>query len=112
MNSFPISASPILYLMDDNNNILHTIIGNAQISSSLMGTLNSITGLLEKESLVDFVFDEAVIDDLDILSKMIVELRFDTPNPSNGISEIQSIPYGAKVKLKLSGIFNSTVVIP
>ena len=112
MNSFPISASPILYLMDDNNNILHTVIGNAQISSSLMGTMNSITGLLEKESLVDFFFDEAVIDDLDILSKMIVELRFDTPNPSNGISEIQSIPYGAKVKLKLSGIFNSTVVIP
>lgn len=112
INSFPISASPVLYLMDENNTILHTVIGTAQISSSLMGELNVTSELLEKESFIDFIFDETMIDDLDILTKMIVELRFDSPNPVNGISELQNIPYGAKVKLIMSGIFNSTIVVP
>ena len=111
-NSFPISASPLLYLMDVNGTILHTLVPDAQISSSLMGEVNVNSGLMEKESQVNFIFSEEMLADINTINRLVLELRFVTPNPTTGFNEFQSIPFGAKVKLKMQGNFNPTLVVP
>lgn len=111
LNSFPVSASPLLYLLDEDNTVLHTVIGDAQVSTAMMGDLNPDTGLMEKESLVRFIFSEELLSDINSIKKIIVELRLDTPNPISGVSEMMEVPFGAKVLLKMLGNFNTTVLL-
>ena len=111
LNSFPVSASPVLYLLDEDNTVLHTVIGDAQVSSAQMGEVNPNTGLMEKASLVKFIFPEELLSDINSIKKIIVELRLDTPNPISGVSEMLDIPFGAKVLLKMLGNFNTTVLL-
>ena len=110
-NAFPLSCQPVLYLMDENNNILHTIIAESQISSSLMGTTDPTDGIKKKKSNVDFVLNESVTNDLKLVKKVIVEAVFNTPNITSGLSEQQNIPNGAFLAVNLKLRLNSKIVL-
>ena len=109
-NAFPIACEPVLYFMDENNFVLHTVVASAQISSSKLGSMNPLTGLLEKKSSVEFILPEEVIADLNNIKLVAVEARFDTPNYQSGLNEQQSIPYGAFLAVKLNVKLNGTIV--
>ncbi|MFY7669145.1 MAG: hypothetical protein ACOVQG_10395 [Crocinitomicaceae bacterium] len=109
-NAFPISCEPVLYFMDENNFILHTIIGSSQIPSSKLGNMNPQNGLFEKKSSVQFVLPETLVSDLSKIKFVLVEARFDTPNYQTGINEQQSIPFGAYLAVKLNIKLNGTII--
>jgi len=110
-NAFPMSCGAVLYLADSTGTILHTVVAESEISSALMGTLDPVDGLMKKKSKVDFTLDAATVKDLPLLKKVIVEATFNTPNPSNGLSEIQSVPLGAFLAVKLNLKVNTKVVL-
>ena len=109
-NSFPISCQPLLYLMDENNFILYTIIGDSQISSSIQGTIDPKDGLMKKKSTVNFVVDESIAKNISAIKKVVIETIFNTPNASSGLSEIQSIPNGASLSVRLKLKLNAKII--
>lgn len=109
-NAFPISCEPTLYFMDENNFILHSVIGTAQISSSKLGSINPQSGIMEKKSNVEFDLPPALISDLNKIKYVIVEARFDSPNYQTGLNEQQSIPFGAFLAVKLNIKLNGTIL--
>lgn len=109
-NAFPVSCEPTFFFMDENNFILHSVIGTAQISSSMLGTLNSQNGLMEKNSNIEFDLPQALVSDLNKIKYVIVEARFDSPNYQTGLNEQQSIPFGAFLAVKLNIKLNGTII--
>jgi len=109
-NAFPISCEPVLFFMDENNFILHSVIGSAQISSSKLGSVNQQSGLMEKKSSIEFSLPPALVSDLDKIKFVIVEARFDSPNYLTGINEQQTIPFGAFLAVKLNIKLNGTII--
>ena len=109
-NAFPLACEPILYLLNENGSILYTINATSQIYSSLLGSLNTQSGLFEKSSLLEFVLTEDIVKNLDNIKKIIVQAKFDTPSPSSGINEVQSIPFGAFLAVKLRLKLNAEIV--
>ncbi len=109
-NAFPLACEPILYLLNENGSILYTINATSQIYSSLLGSLNNQSGLFEKSSLLDFVLTEDIVKNLDNIKKIIVQAKFDTPSPSSGINEVQSIPFGAFLAVKLRLKLNAEII--
>jgi hypothetical protein len=109
-NAFPLSCEPKLYFMDENNFILHTVLGTTQIASSSLGSVNPLNGLKEKKSQVDFILPSELVDDINKIKYVLVEARFDTPNPITGSNESQTIPYGAFLAVKLNVKLNGTIV--
>jgi hypothetical protein len=96
--------------MDENNFILHTVLGTTQIASSNLGTLNPLSGLKEKKSQVEFLLPSELVSDLNRIRFVAVEARFDTPNPTTGSNESQTIPYGAFLAVKLNVKLNGTII--
>jgi len=97
-------------LLNENGSILYTINATSQIYSSLLGSLNNQSGLFEKSSLLDFVLTEDIVKNLDKIKKIIVQAKFDTPSPSSGQNEAQSIPFGAFLGIKLRLKLNAEIV--
>ncbi len=110
MNAFPFACEPILYLLNENGTILNTINATSQIYSSLLGSLNTQSGLFEKSSLLEFVLTEDIVENLDKIKKIVVQAKFDTPNPLTGWNEAQSIPFGAFLAVKLRLKLNAEIV--
>lgn len=109
-NAFPYAVSPVLYLANEAGDILFTVIGDAQISSSEMGVINPQTGLKEKTSTVQFNLSEEIITQLNSIKKVIAELRVDSPDINTGANIPVSIPYGAYVSVKLSAVMQTKIV--
>ncbi|NBW30089.1 MAG: hypothetical protein EBR35_02365 [Flavobacteriales bacterium] len=109
-NAFPLACEPILYLLNENGTILNTINATSQIYSSLLGSLNTQSGLFEKSSLLEFVLTEDIVENLDKIKKIVVQAKFDTPNPLTGWNEAQSIPFGAFLAVKLRLKLNAEIV--
>jgi len=109
-NAFPVSCEPVLYFMDENNFVMHTVLGSSQIASSILGSFNIQSGLFEKKSSVGFILPAPLIADLDKIKFVAIEARFDTPNGTTGINEQQSIPYGAFLAVKMNVKLNGTIV--
>ncbi len=109
-NAFPVSCEPVLYFMDENNFVLHTVLGSTQIASSNMGSINPLNGLKEKKSQVEFIMSSELVSDINKIKFVAVEARFDTPNPISGMNESQTIPFGAFLAVKLNVKLNGTIV--
>ena len=75
-----------------------------------MGSLNTQSGLFEKSSSLDFVLSEDIVKNLDNIKKIVVQAKFDTPSPSSGINEVQSIPFGAFLAVKLRLKLNTEII--
>ena len=109
-NAFPVSCEPVLYFMNENDFVLHTVLGSSQIASSVVGSFNAQSGLFEKKSSVEFILPKELIADLDKIKFVAIEARFDTPNSTNSVNEQQSIPYGAFLAIKMNVKLNGTII--
>ncbi len=111
VNAFPFSCDPVLYFMTEDGHILHSIIGNSQISSCEMAVIDPIDGLKKQPSHIEFVVDEDIVADLPTLKKIIVEARFDSPNPSTGVSEPKQVQAKAFLSFKLRMKLKTSMVL-
>ena len=80
------------------------------IQSSSYGTVDPIDNLKKKTSILEFIFTDALINDLELIKKLKVEVRLDTPNPINGINYNVAIPFGAFIGIKLKTAFQTKTV--
>jgi hypothetical protein len=110
-NAFPFSCDPVLYLMTEDGQILHTLIGSSQISSCEMAVIDPIDGLKKQPSHIEFLLGKEQLADLAILKKIIVEARFDSPNASTGISEPMQVQAKAFLSFKLRMKLNTKVIL-
>lgn len=110
-NAFPFSCDPVLYLMNQQGQILYSIIGNSQISSCEMGAIDPQDGLKKQDSHIEFVMEKDMVKDLDVLTKMIVEARFDSPNPSTGINEPKQVKAHAFLSFKVRMKLNTKMIL-
>ena len=63
--------------------------------------------------LVEYVIQywgKRFVKNLDKIKKIVVQAKFDTPSPSSGINEVQSIPFGAFLAVKLRLKLNAEIV--
>ncbi len=100
-NAYPFRASAELILLDGNKNILHEVIGSSDLESGLYGPIEAESGLNVKKSTSRFVLSEAVLKDINRVKYMIVRVKLNSPDPVTGISEQQSIPVGAFIRVKV-----------
>lgn len=109
-NAFPLSCEPILYFLNADGIIINTVSASSQIYSSLTGSINTQSGLFEKSSFVNFILNEEMVQNLNNTKKIIVQTKFNTPNPISGQNEVQAIPYGAFLAVKLKLKLNTDIV--
>ena len=110
-NAFPFSCDPLLYLMTEDGQILHTLIGSSQISSCEMAAIDPMDGLKKQPSHIEFLLEKEALSDLSIIKKIIVEARFDSPNTSTGLSEPKQVQAKAFLSFKLRMKLNTKVVL-
>jgi hypothetical protein len=110
-NAFPFSCDPVLYLMTEDGQILHTLIGSSQISSCEMAAIDPLDGLKKQPSHIEFLIEKEALSDLAIIKKIIVEARFDSPNPSTGLNEPKQVQAKAFLSFKLRMKLNTKVVL-
>ncbi|MEN9987261.1 MAG: hypothetical protein RLZZ585_300 [Bacteroidota bacterium] len=110
-NAFPFSCDPVLYLMTEDGQILHTLIGSSQISSCEMAAIDPLDGLKKQPSHIEFLLEKEALSDLSIIKKIIVEARFDSPNASTGLSEPKQVQAKAFLSFKLRMKLNTKVIL-
>ena len=110
-NAFPFSCDPVMYLMTEDGQILHTLIGSSQISSCEMAAIDPIDGLKKQPSHIEFLLGKEQLADLAILKKIIIEARFDSPNSSTGLSEPKQVQSKAFLSFKLRMKLNTKVIL-
>lgn len=102
-NAFPLSGDVTLYLMDATGNVIATIIGSDEVSSSVYGSV--VNGILQKQSYVEFVIPDNVVDLLETVKQLSVSMKLNTPNANTNVSEQVMIPekafFGFKIGAKL-----------
>ncbi|GAB5419246.1 MAG: hypothetical protein Crog4KO_32900 [Crocinitomicaceae bacterium] len=106
-NGFPFSADVSLNLLDVNGNLLHTIQGTDIIESSQYGVLDANTNVLVQPSQVIFSLSEAMLDDISDVKKIVVRARFNSPDPTTGLSQQMLIPENAFLEVKLRSEFKT-----
>ena len=76
VNGFPIEADAIFYLLDENNNIIDSIIGTSPI---LSGTYLADTFLTTPYTgRIEFELNDTRMDNLELTKKMILRVAFNT----------------------------------
>lgn len=106
INAFPFSCIPTIYLLDNDYNILHVINSSSSIETSLLGEIDPQDGIQKKESNVEFLISENIINDMSLVKNIIVEAIFDSTDPQTNINLPVSIPSGAFISFNLLGNFN------
>jgi hypothetical protein len=99
-NTFPISASINLFLLDANGYLLHTISASEQIGSGTLGTYDAISELYKKNSEVIYNLSASVLNDINQIKKVVVRAVFDTPDNS-GTNVQAAIVAGSFLSVKL-----------
>ncbi len=100
-NAFPFNCSVKMYCLNANGQVMHVIESSSMVSSSLYGSVDS-DGIQKKKSEVHFIVNEAVAKDLNITEKVIIEAKFDTPDPLTNSNQQVSIPVNAFLAVKLN----------
>lgn len=102
-NAFPFAAKVKLLFLDENGMQIDMTQGSQTIESSLFGQLNN-QGLMHKKSTVEIPLNNSVIDQLNLIKKIVVEAVFDTPAGVGLSNQMISIPvdayFGVKAKAK------------
>jgi hypothetical protein len=110
-NAFPFKGDVQLYLMTESGLVLHTVTGSTSLQSSLYGSLDATDGLRKMKSELHFLLTKEMIDDLDVVRKVCVRVKLDTPDPVTGNNQTISIPAGAFLAVKLKAMFRLKVAI-
>lgn len=100
-NSFPISCTPTLLLLDKNKQLLHNIPVTGEVTSGLYGTMDPKTGLMKKKSILTIPLSKEVLSDIQLVNSIIVTASFNTPSPASGLNEMQTINYGSFLAIKI-----------
>lgn len=110
-NAFPFSSSVKLYFMDENDNVMHIVLGTSEIRSSLYGSIDPQDGKQKMNSEVLFILTDEMLSDLNIIKKVAVESTFNTPDPATSLNQQVNIPVGAFIAVKLKTKFNLKAVL-
>jgi hypothetical protein len=105
-NAFPFSCRPVISLLDENKNLLYSIVSNDSIISSLYGTIDPIDGIQKMESLVQFYVSEEMVKDLSNVKYVEVDAVFNSIDPQTNLNSSVLIPVDAFISFKLTGDFN------
>ena len=97
--------------MDNAGNVIHTVAGTSPVLSAKSGTMDPSDNLQKMSSEVSFVLTSAMIFDLDLIKKIAVQVKLDTPNPQSGFNEIMNIPAGAFMSVKMKARFKLRAVV-
>jgi nucleoid DNA-binding protein len=92
-NAFPLQGEVTLYLMDAQGNTITAINSTQDVVSSVYGTV--VNNILQKQSVVEFVIPDNVIDNLESVARLSVRVKMNTPNANTNVSEQVQIPAGA-----------------
>lgn len=106
-NGFPFSADVSLNLLDGNGALLHTVNGTDIVESSQYGVLDATTNVLVQPSRVLFSLTEDMIDDVNRVEKVVVKAKFNSPDPTTGLSQQMLIPENAFLEVKLRSEFKT-----
>lgn len=109
-NGFPFAGAIKLLLLDENNQLVATVVGTQPIYSSLQGTPNA-QGVLHKLSQLEFIVTEEIIDQLDQIKFIAVESIFNTPDPSTSFNQMVAIPADGFLGIKLKAMFNFKAIV-
>lgn len=104
-NGFPINGSVKILLVNQNNNVISTIIGSQDLQSSLYGTFDTAKNIYICDSEIHFVLTEDAVGQINDVKKIILETAFNTVNPANNQNEQMNIPAGAFLGVKLKSKF-------
>lgn len=110
VNAFPMQSEVKLSFLTEQGFTLHEVFGTAAILSANYGSIDPIDNLRKKTSILEFVFPEALIADLELIKKLKVEVKLDTPNPNNNANHAVVIPFGAFIGIKLKTAFQTKIV--
>lgn len=106
-NGFPFDANITLFLMGENNALLHTIYGSEIIESSQYGILDMNTNVLVQPSEVIFSLSKDVIGNINDVEKVIVRAEMNSPDPITGLNQQMLIPENAFIEVKLKSNFKT-----
>lgn len=106
-NGFPFNANVTVHLLNSNGAVIHSIEGSELIESSQYGILDSQTGILVQPSTVNFSLTEEIVADVNNVKKIMVEAKFNSPNPQTGGSQSYLIPDKAFLGVKLKTNFKT-----
>ena len=111
VNAFPFSCDPLLYFLNENGQIIYSVVGTSQISSCEMGAFDPVDGLKKQHSHIEFVLTKELVKDIAQIKKVMVEARFDSPNVSTGLSEPKQVQAHAFLSFKLRMKLNTKIVL-
>ena len=106
-NGFPIAGAVKIHLLNENGDVLHSIFGSNEIASSLSGNLSAEYGFYVSDSEIQFVLSEDVLENINDVKALIIESGFNTINPTTGLVEQMSIPFGAFLSVKMKTKFTT-----
>lgn len=101
-NAFPIGGDMKLHLLDQNGNVLHSVIGSTDLLAAQFGAFSTSHSFNVANSELRFLLDDSVLEDINEVRKVIVEAKFASQNPSTNVNEAMPIPVGAFLAFKLN----------
>lgn len=104
-NAFPFKGTVVLYLLNEQGQYMYTIYASSPIQSSLYGTVDASDNLQKQKSEVHAVLTEAMLSDLDLIKKVCLEVRLDTPDPLTSLNQQVAVPAGAFMAVKMKALF-------
>ena len=106
-NAFPLEGAIQLFLLDENGQVIESIIGTEKIASSIFGTVPTNIGEIQKNNSTSyFELTPASLSKIDQVKNVVIKLVMNTPD-QNQNSTFVSIPDGAFVSFKLSAAFQT-----
>ena len=110
-NAFPIGGEIQLTLLNANDETLQVINGSTPLNGGQFGEYDASLDLFHSNSTIYFDLDEATITKLNELEKVMVYVKLNTTDPSNGNSQQMMIPIGAYLGIKLRMEFKSQNIL-
>ena len=110
-NAFPIGGEIQLTLFNENDETLQVINGSSPLNGGQFGEYDASLDLFHSNSTIYFDLDEATITKLNELEKVMVYVKLNTTDPSNGNSQQMMIPIGAYLGIKLRTQFKSQNIL-
>lgn len=105
VNAFPLQGEVRMFLLNQNNQLVETIVGSSEIASSIYGSA-SISGELQKaNSTVYFDLNANALSQLENIKKIVVRVVLNTPDAATQTSDFVTIPEGAYIGLKIGTSF-------
>lgn len=104
-NGFPISGNVKILLLNDNGQVLQTVLGSSELRSSVYGSFKPEHNINVCDSEIHFVLSEEAVAVVNDVKKIVVESSFNSPNSVSNLNEQVSIPVGAFLAVKLKTKF-------